>query len=447
MRLAGLIIFLVVFTFKSCFHPDSSTTSNALTFPTKLWSNSRLTSDSSSISHTIISRSSYVNRLLCLRSHRENEELTSPTDNEDMPIADQERVMEVTTLQTPKYRRKPKDASRSNIKQVVYNSVKDNDMASKAKANTASRQQGLFMSARPSAKYRTLTYDYLQPSSLQAIECLPVVPMHKTNKYLYRWWCMAKKWNIMSNELKQIERTFEQFRRKGKNNAGSRNELLEEGDVKVDDDATIEEGENEVVDELAEDVEDDVESSSIIPEIEIDEDMVDASTQSSNESDHLSDYDDEEDIQILPGDDLSSDEDDASIGNMTESTANDTLSISSLVSVYDSDINDDDDNNSNDAGMNEYRRKSNVAVPYYDVPFNFLRNLCKTHHARVICISDVHGCIDELLELLRKVEYRPGDVVLFLGDLVAKGPYSSQVIELAMDLNALCVRGNHEQVD
>ena len=38
------------------------------------------------------------------------------------------------------------------------------------------------------------------------------------------------------------------------------------------------------------------------------------------------------------------------------------------------------------------------------------------------------GCVDELCELLRKVNYLPGDLVLLLGDLVAKGPKSKAVI-------------------
>ena len=40
----------------------------------------------------------------------------------------------------------------------------------------------------------------------------------------------------------------------------------------------------------------------------------------------------------------------------------------------------------------------------------------------------MHGCVDEVLDLLRKVEFMPGDLVLFLGDLVAKGPKSKAVI-------------------
>ena len=84
---------------------------------------------------------------------------------------------------------------------------------------------------------------------------------------------------------------------------------------------------------------------------------------------------------------------------------------------------------------NPYRRR---------VPYRALHRLCVQHRARVICIGDVHGCIDELCDLLREVDYRPGDTVLFLGDLVAKGPNATAVIRLAMDISALSVRGNHD---
>ena len=63
---------------------------------------------------------------------------------------------------------------------------------------------------------------------------------------------------------------------------------------------------------------------------------------------------------------------------------------------------------------------------------------------RVIAIGDVHGCIDELQMLLRKCEYRPGDVVVFLGDLVSKGPDSLSVVQMAREMGAIGVRGNHD---
>lgn len=65
---------------------------------------------------------------------------------------------------------------------------------------------------------------------------------------------------------------------------------------------------------------------------------------------------------------------------------------------------------------------------------------------RVICVGDVHGCIDELKLLLEKVEYRQGeDRLIFVGDLVDRGPNSRAVVDLAMEYKAECVLGNHEE--
>ena len=68
----------------------------------------------------------------------------------------------------------------------------------------------------------------------------------------------------------------------------------------------------------------------------------------------------------------------------------------------------------------------------------------KERHPRVIAIGDVHGCIDELQDLLRQCDYRPGDIVVFLGDLVSKGPDSISVVQMAREIGAIGVRGNHD---
>lgn len=63
---------------------------------------------------------------------------------------------------------------------------------------------------------------------------------------------------------------------------------------------------------------------------------------------------------------------------------------------------------------------------------------------RLIVVGDVHGCIDELQALLRLADYQPGDQVVLLGDLVAKGPDSVGVVQLAREIGARSVRGNHD---
>lgn len=68
----------------------------------------------------------------------------------------------------------------------------------------------------------------------------------------------------------------------------------------------------------------------------------------------------------------------------------------------------------------------------------------KERQPRVIAVGDVHGCIDELQDLLRQCDYRPGDLVVFLGDLVCKGADSISVVQMAREIGAIGVRGNHD---
>ncbi|MFP4283327.1 MAG: metallophosphoesterase [Opitutales bacterium] len=63
---------------------------------------------------------------------------------------------------------------------------------------------------------------------------------------------------------------------------------------------------------------------------------------------------------------------------------------------------------------------------------------------RTVIIGDVHGCIAELEQLLGKLRVDEQDDLLFLGDLVNKGPDSAAVVRLARERRARCVRGNHE---
>jgi predicted phosphodiesterase len=63
---------------------------------------------------------------------------------------------------------------------------------------------------------------------------------------------------------------------------------------------------------------------------------------------------------------------------------------------------------------------------------------------RTIFIGDVHGCLDELQELLESCAYAQGDQVILAGDLVAKGPDSLGVLRLVQQLGAQAVRGNHD---
>ena len=75
-------------------------------------------------------------------------------------------------------------------------------------------------------------------------------------------------------------------------------------------------------------------------------------------------------------------------------------------------------------------------------PHVILTNLQKE---RYIILGDVHGCYDEMRLLLNKCEYNnKKDQLIFVGDLVNKGPKSKQVVEYALKQDALMVLGNHD---
>lgn len=65
---------------------------------------------------------------------------------------------------------------------------------------------------------------------------------------------------------------------------------------------------------------------------------------------------------------------------------------------------------------------------------------------RHVIVGDVHGCRAELEALLEQLDFDPSvDVLVPVGDLVAKGPDSKGVVQLCRELGALAVRGNHDE--
>jgi diadenosine tetraphosphatase ApaH/serine/threonine PP2A family protein phosphatase len=64
---------------------------------------------------------------------------------------------------------------------------------------------------------------------------------------------------------------------------------------------------------------------------------------------------------------------------------------------------------------------------------------------RTLIVGDVHGCVTELEELLAEAGLNPQtDQLIFVGDLVAKGPDSRAVLKLAQKWKAKSVLGNHD---
>ncbi len=65
---------------------------------------------------------------------------------------------------------------------------------------------------------------------------------------------------------------------------------------------------------------------------------------------------------------------------------------------------------------------------------------------RTVIVGDIHGCFDELLELLEKVDLRPDDLLISVGDLVDRGPAPGDVVEFFRGRpNSVVLMGNHER--
>lgn len=63
----------------------------------------------------------------------------------------------------------------------------------------------------------------------------------------------------------------------------------------------------------------------------------------------------------------------------------------------------------------------------------------------VYVVGDVHGCLNELETLFDRLALGDNDLVVFVGDLVRKGPDSRGVVEsVRSHPNAVSVRGNNE---
>ena len=63
---------------------------------------------------------------------------------------------------------------------------------------------------------------------------------------------------------------------------------------------------------------------------------------------------------------------------------------------------------------------------------------------RTLVIGDVHGCLDEVRALVAKAGATTDDAIVFVGDLVAKGPDSAGVVAWARERGAVAVLGNHD---
>jgi predicted phosphodiesterase len=65
--------------------------------------------------------------------------------------------------------------------------------------------------------------------------------------------------------------------------------------------------------------------------------------------------------------------------------------------------------------------------------------------SRTIVVGDIHGCYDELEDMLSEVRFEASDRLISVGDLITKGPKSREVLERFMsDPQFSAVMGNHD---
>lgn len=70
----------------------------------------------------------------------------------------------------------------------------------------------------------------------------------------------------------------------------------------------------------------------------------------------------------------------------------------------------------------------------------------------IFAIGDIHGCIDKLNALMKKIDIDfKTDLLVFLGDYIDRGPCSYEVVSFLIDLkkqheNIIFLKGNHEEM-
>ncbi|MDO5769288.1 MAG: metallophosphoesterase family protein [Psychrobacter sp.] len=70
--------------------------------------------------------------------------------------------------------------------------------------------------------------------------------------------------------------------------------------------------------------------------------------------------------------------------------------------------------------------------------------------SRLFAIGDIHGCLSPLNALIDAIEPTKDDTIIFLGDMVDRGPDTKGVLDRIMALETTCkviaIAGNHEEM-
>jgi serine/threonine protein phosphatase 1 len=72
---------------------------------------------------------------------------------------------------------------------------------------------------------------------------------------------------------------------------------------------------------------------------------------------------------------------------------------------------------------------------------------------KIFAVGDIHGCYDKLVAMLKILPWsrENGDLLLFIGDYIDRGPKSRDVVQLLVNLrkkggNFIFLKGNHEKM-
>jgi len=62
-------------------------------------------------------------------------------------------------------------------------------------------------------------------------------------------------------------------------------------------------------------------------------------------------------------------------------------------------------------------------------------------------ISDIHGCYQEFVDLLKKINFSDEDILYIIGDVIDRGPYPIKTLKYIMSQqNMTLIMGNHEKM-
>ncbi len=72
---------------------------------------------------------------------------------------------------------------------------------------------------------------------------------------------------------------------------------------------------------------------------------------------------------------------------------------------------------------------------------------------RIFAVGDIHGCYDKLVALMKTLPWKKenGDLLLFIGDYIDRGPNSRDVVQFLVELkkqggDLVFLKGNHEKM-